>query len=115
MATEPFHIISLCAQWCGTCRDWQPVVDAVAAAHPKMHWRWLDIEDDAALLGDLDVETLPTLLVGRGGDVLFYGPVLPKVELLTRLLSTLTEPGYPVPRVDSDVAALWQRLRPTAG
>jgi thioredoxin 1 len=115
LATEPFHIISLCAQWCGTCRDWQPVVDAVAAAHPQMSWRWLDIEDDAALLGDLDVETLPTLLVGRGSDVLFYGPVLPKVELLTRLLSTLMEPGYPVPRVDGDVAALWLRLRPTAG
>ena len=37
------------------------------------------------------------------------------LELLTRLLSTLTEPGYPVPRVDSDVAALWQRLRAPAG
>lgn len=112
MATEPLHVISLCAQWCGTCRDWRPVVDTVAAAHPQLHWRWLDIEDDASLMGDLEVETLPALLVARGSDVLFYGPVLPKVELLTRLLSTLTEAGHPPARVDGDVVALWHRLRP---
>lgn len=112
MAPEPLHVISLCAQWCGTCRDWQPVVDTVAAEHPQLHWRWLDIEDEAALIGDLEVETLPTLLVGRGDEVLFYGPVLPRVELLTRLLTMLTQPGHPATRVDSDVAALWQRLRP---
>lgn len=115
MATEPVQVISLCAQWCGTCRDWQPVVAAVATAHPQLQWRWLDIEDEAALLGDLEVETLPTLLVGRGSDVLFYGPVLPKVELLTRLLATLTQAGHPAARVDDEVAGLWQRLRqPTA-
>ena len=104
------EVICLCAQWCGTCRDWQPVMDETARAHPQLRWRWLDIEDEADLLGDLDVETLPTLLVGRGEQVLFYGPVLPKVELLNRLIETLaTQERAAV--VDDEVAALWKRMR----
>lgn len=87
-------------------------MDEVAAAHTQLRWRWLDIEDEAELLGDLDVETLPTVLVGRGDQVLFFGPVLPRVELLTRLLETLSDPEHPAARADDEVTALWQRLRP---
>lgn len=105
------HVVCLCAQWCGTCRDWRPVTEAVAADRPQLRWRWLDIEDEAALLDELEVDTLPTLLVGRGDAVLFYGPVLPRTELLTRLLDTLAEPGHPAAAVEADVAALWRRLR----
>lgn len=115
MAADTLHVISLCAQWCGTCRDWKPVIDEVASTLPHLRWRWLDTEDEAALLGDLDVETLPTVLVGRGDQVLFFGPVLPRVELLTRLLGTLSEPEHAAPQVDDEVAALWQRLRPLSG
>lgn len=111
MAIEPLHVITLCAQWCGTCRDWRPVVDAVAAGQPQLHWRWLDIEDEADVIGDLEVDTLPTLLVARGGDVLFYGPVLPRVELLTRLLGSLAEPVSPAAGTGDEARALWQRLR----
>lgn len=88
-------------------------MDEVARAQPLLRWRWLDIEDEAALLGDLDVETLPTVLVGRGDRVLFFGPVLPRVELLTRLLETLGEPDHPGAPVDDEVAELWRRLRAT--
>ena len=112
MAADTLHVISLCAQWCGTCRDWKPVIDEVANTLPHLRWRWLDIEDEAALLGDLDVETLPTVLVGRGDQVLFFGPVLPRVELLTRLLGTLSEPEHAAARVGDEVAALWLRLHP---
>ena len=88
------------------------MIEEVACTLPHLRWRWLDIEDEAALLGDLDVETLPTVLVGRGDQVLFFGPVLPRVEQLTRLLETLSEPEHPAARVDDEVAALWQRLHP---
>ncbi len=105
------HVICLCAQWCGSCRDWRPVIHALSQAHPQHRWRWLDIEDEAAALGDLDVETLPSVLVARGEHVLFYGPVLPRAELLERLLQTLQEPGQRPAAVEPEVLALWQRLR----
>lgn len=86
-------------------------MDEVASAHPQLRWRWLDIEDEAALMGDLDIETLPTVLVGRGDQVLFFGPVLPRVELLTRLLEALNQQENPAANVEDDVTALWRRLR----
>lgn len=83
-------VITLCAAWCGTCRDFAPGFQAVAAKHPRLLFRWLDIEDEAAALGDLDVESFPTLLIGgRDGAVRFAGPVLPQPAQIERLLRSL--------------------------
>lgn len=51
-----------------------------------MRFRWLDIEDEAEALGDLDVENFPTLLIGRAGFVLFTGPMLPQHKHLRRMI-----------------------------
>lgn len=110
MATETWAVC-LCADWCGTCRDWRAVVDQVAQAQPDVRWRWLDIEDEADLLGELDIETLPCLLLARGDRVLFFGPVTPQPEVLSRLVQTLSAPDARVLAVDVAVAALWRRLR----
>jgi len=45
------------------------------------------VEDHADALGDFDVENFPTLLVQRGSDVLFFGPVLPHAGVVEGLLS----------------------------
>ena len=50
---------------------------------------WLDIEEQADDLGDLDIENFPTILILRRGDVLFYGTLLPYVAHLRRLIETL--------------------------
>lgn len=104
-------VVCLCAQWCGVCRDWRPVLDGLAAAHPQVNWRWLDIEDEADLMDDLDVETFPTLLVARGGEVLFFGPTLPQAEGLSRLLASLRD-APAAAGVPEAARALWRRLSP---
>ena len=82
-------VICLCADWCDTCRDYRAAFDQAAAAHPALIFRWLDIEDEAAALGDLDVETFPTLLIGTARALRFAGPVLPQAGHLARLLQSL--------------------------
>ncbi|MBC7469906.1 MAG: thioredoxin family protein [Ramlibacter sp.] len=82
-------VFGLCADWCGVCRDWRAVFDAAAAHHPEDRFVWIDIEDDDELVGDLDIETFPTLLVGTARQVLFFGTILPSPELLARLLASL--------------------------
>ena len=84
---EPWLVACLCAQWCGTCRDYRAVFDALrdeigAAAR----FVWVDIEDKADALGDTDVEDFPTLLVARGDAVLFFGPLTPQPPMLARLV-----------------------------
>ena len=62
----------------------------LSPARPTLAFRWLDIEDEADALGDIDVETFPTLVIGgRDGAVRFAGPVLPQPGQIARLLQSL--------------------------
>lgn len=89
MIDREFLIICLCAEWCGTCRDYRAGFERLADEFPEAGFLWFDIEDDAELVGDLDVENFPTLLIQREEHVLLYGPQLPDHGLLRRLLRTL--------------------------
>lgn len=88
-AASDWAVVALCAEWCGTCRDYRPLLAARASAMPDEVHLWVDIEDDADQLGDLDIETFPTLLVLHRGRPLFFGPVLPQIEVIDRLLQAL--------------------------
>ncbi len=89
----------LCAAWCGTCRDYRPLFDEVANKQPGTAVFWLDIEDEADSVGDIDVETFPTLLVAdvsaddpAAVAVRFFGPLLPHAQTLARLAESLGAP-----------------------
>lgn len=83
-------VACLCADWCGTCRDYRPGFDALANLHPDASFHWIDVEDDANWIGDYDVENFPTLLIQHNDTVLFFGTMLPQVKHLQRTLETLT-------------------------
>ncbi|CAJ0695636.1 hypothetical protein LMG19089_01542 [Ralstonia edaphis] len=80
-------VACLCAEWCGTCRSYRTTFTELAQRHPECCFVWVDVEDHADALGDFDVENFPTLLVQRGSDVLFFGPVLPHAGVVEGLLS----------------------------
>lgn len=83
-------VACLCAQWCGTCRDYQAEFDRLAEAHPEVCFVWIDIETHADRFDDLDVENFPTLLIEDGVTTRFFGTVLPHISIAERLLSDLT-------------------------
>lgn len=105
-------VACLCADWCGTCRDYRPLFDQVAAAHPGVVFVWLDIEDEAALVDELDIETFPTVLVGDASRLLFAGPLLPHATTLSRMLGGLEGPDAAVadPALLALAAALQARI-----
>ena len=90
-AAPRLDVVCLCAEWCGTCRDYRQVFDELQAGAPGHHFRWIDIEDEADALGDIDIETFPTLLLAWRGVVLFAGPVLPRLGEAQRLLTVQVE------------------------
>ncbi len=106
--TESIHIACLCAAWCRLCDDYAPVLQQVAAelrdTGAALRWHWIDIEDEAELLGDMDVETFPTLVVADHDHVRFAGPLTPQPDTLRRVLrATVT---------DADLRAQWPALAP---
>lgn len=89
---NPLWVVCLCAEWCGTCRDYRPLLAALAKAHPQFRFAWVDIEDHAEIADAFDVETFPTLLVAGADGTRFLGPLLPHIETLSRLLGALQPP-----------------------
>ncbi|WP_246072807.1 thioredoxin family protein [Extensimonas perlucida] len=101
--------ICLCAAWCGTCGSYRSVFDALARAHPQVRFEWVDIEDEAELVDDLDVETFPTLLLADGRTARFLGPLLPQAGALAQLLARL--PHEPGASAGPEAQAMFERVR----
>ena len=83
----PLLVACLCAAWCRTCDDYRPTFDTLAAEFgAQARFVWVDIEDDEAALGNVDGVDFPTLLIARGGDTGFFGPVTPHAQTARQLL-----------------------------
>ena len=79
-------VACLCAAWCDVCKQYRPGFEALAAEYPEQQFVWIDIEDQADLVGDLDVENFPTILIQHRDIVAFYGTMLPEPRQVSRLL-----------------------------
>lgn len=105
------RVICLCANWCHICRQLQAALADDQRLTSLVRLLWVDIEEHADLLGDLEVETFPTYLIVRDDKVLFYAPgptqtealmsfvmpyamgrvgVLPASEMVQKALSAIT-------------------------
>jgi thioredoxin 1 len=110
-AQATWWVACLCAAWCGVCRDWLPSFEEQARAQPHLRFAWVDVEDEDEAMGDVDIETFPTLLVARGSEVLFLGPIPPSATQFTRLLATLQAQPAVSPGLPQHANALFGRLR----
>ena len=80
-------VACLCAEWCDSCRDYRATFAALAAQFSgAADFAWIDIEDDADALGDIDVENFPTRLIADAGGPRFLGPVTPQAQTAERLI-----------------------------
>lgn len=103
-------VACLCAQWCGTCNSYRATFEQLRAEFPQLHWRWIDIEDEADLVDPVDVENFPTVLIGQGEQLRFYGTITPHAETLRRLVQSQLDAGGPG-QIDVDATTLLARLR----
>jgi thioredoxin 1 len=104
-------VACLCAAWCGVCRDWQPLFLEQARAHPHMRFAWVDVEDEDDAMGDVDIETFPTLLIARDAEVLYLAPIPPSAKQFARLLATLQAQPEAAPGLPEDATELLHRLQ----
>lgn len=101
-------VVCLCAGWCGTCRDYMPQFEALAAGQPEWRTHWVDVEDHEGVLDEVDITTFPMILiVDAAGSLCFAGPVTPQPGMLQRLCQAAQQGSL---RVTDDEAATWQPL-----
>ncbi len=100
IAGDAWIVACLCAAWCGTCASYRATFEQLAARHPDKHFIWIDIEDQAEVVGDLDVDNFPTLLIQKHDVVAFFGTMLPDPALAERLIQAQ------VSQSDADLTAL---------
>jgi thioredoxin reductase (NADPH) len=103
---ERLVVVALCAAWCDTCTQFRAAYERIAQARPQIAFVWLDIEDDAEVAGDIDVENFPTLAIYRNGEPLHFGVSLPHETTVGRLVDALADSGQPIADAPDEVAAL---------
>lgn len=88
---DTWIVACLCAAWCDVCKAYRPGFDELATQHPDKRFLWIDIEDQDDLVGDLDIENFPTLLLQRGDQVAFFGPIQPDIGIARRLVAAYAQ------------------------
>lgn len=111
MPAQEWLVACLCAEWCGSCRDYRAVfARAAAGAVPGVRFAWIDIEDQPEVMGEIEVEDFPTLLIANASGVAFFGAVTPHAATLERLVERGVR-GELTPLEDEAVRALAARAR----
>ena len=79
-------VACLCAQWCRTCGEYEPLFTQLQTEFPQARFQWIDIEDEADLVDPIEVENFPTILIAVEGRARFFGTVTPHIDTLRRLV-----------------------------
>lgn len=111
VSNPPLWVACLCADWCGSCRDYQARFEQVGQGFPGAEFVWIDIEDQADLVDPIEVDNFPTLLVLVDQQPRFFGSITPQTETLQRLVTAQLESPGTQASANPEVAALAQRLQ----
>lgn len=107
---QPLFVACLCAAWCRTCDEYAPVFESQTRL-VGADSRWVDIEDHEDALDGVEIDDFPTLLIARGDELLFFGPVQPQPQTLLRLLQAARDGDLKATAVPPALAGLPARLR----
>ncbi|WP_219860854.1 thioredoxin family protein [Candidatus Pandoraea novymonadis] len=105
IATPQTRLIAcLCTDWCRICREYREAFDTLSARRPDLYFIWIDIEKHGDWLGDFEIENFPTLLIQESSSepdtAQFFGPLLPIIGILERMLDSETLDNHIVPAPD---------------
>ena len=103
-------LVDFWAEWCGPCKQLSPVLEKLAA---EGGGAWVlakvDVDSNQALSGQLQIQSIPTVLLALGGRLIqgFTG-ALPERDLrafLEQVLAAAQQAGLPGPGGDAAPAA----------
>jgi len=67
-------IVDFWAPWCGPCKNFSPIFEKAAEAHPDITFAKVNTDTEQELAGALGIRSIPTLMVFREQVLLFSQP-----------------------------------------
>ncbi|MCC7006288.1 MAG: thioredoxin family protein [Ottowia sp.] len=103
-------LILFCAEWCGSCREFKTHFNALKIDGLSKHW--LDIEDNAELVDEIEIDNLPTIFaVSADGLSFYFGEIPPNKVFLEKILSDIRFNKIPQKPMDDTLLSLLQNMR----
>ena len=77
-------LVIFCAAWCGVCRDLNKTW-LTQPSNLNMQMHWVDIDDHADQLENLEFESFPYIATFKNKKLSFFGTVLPNITVIEKI------------------------------
>ena len=79
VTSNPMVVVDYWAPWCGPCRGFAPVFEAVAEANPDIVFAKVNTDDEQEIAQHFQIRSIPTLMVFKEQVIVFsQAGALPK-------------------------------------
>lgn len=84
---EGLVLVDFWAPWCGPCRMQGPIIDELAGEMDSVTFAKMDVDENPATAAQFGIQSIPTLLVKKDGEVVETLVGVHRKEQLTSILS----------------------------
>lgn len=84
-------VVDFWAPWCGPCKRFAPIFDAVSAKHTDVTFAKVNTEDEPELAASFEIKSIPTLMIIKEKDIIFMQPGALPEEILEQLVTKAKE------------------------